>query len=111
MASTPGFVCNGGRDEAHRGSRNSRWNGSGRLDHLGRHRWFIPFAVVSVMLIAALPRVATWFFARYGNRVIEPEIKLVFASLFLLTWLGSRASSQAALPAFVLGLVMSSSYV
>jgi Kef-type K+ transport system membrane component KefB len=70
-----------------------------------------PFALVSVVLIATLPRVATWFFARYGNRVIEPEIKLVFAALFLLMWLGSRANSQAALPAFVLGLVMSSFYV
>ena len=73
--------------------------------------WVIPFALVSVVLIAALPRVAAWFFARYGNRVIEPEIKLVFAALFLLMWLGSRANSQAALPAFVLGLVMSSFYV
>jgi Kef-type K+ transport system membrane component KefB len=63
------------------------------------------------MLIAALPRVATWFFGRYGNRVIEPEIKLVFAALFLLMWLGSRANSQAALPAFALGLVMSPFYV
>jgi Kef-type K+ transport system membrane component KefB len=73
--------------------------------------WVIPFALVSVVLIAALPRVATWFFGRYGNRVIEPEIKLVFAALFLLMWLGGRASSQAALPAFVLGLAMSSFYV
>jgi Kef-type K+ transport system membrane component KefB len=73
--------------------------------------WVIPFVLVSLAFIAALPRVATWFFARYGNRVIEPEIKLVFAALFLLMWLGSRANSQAALPAFVLGLVMSSFYV
>jgi Kef-type K+ transport system membrane component KefB len=73
--------------------------------------WVIPFGLVSVGLIAALPRVATWFFGRYGNRVIEPEIKLVFAALFLLMWLGNRASSQAALPAFVLGLAMSSFYV
>src|SRR5438874_3107871 len=70
--------------------------------------WVVPFVLVSIALIAALPRVATWFFARYGNRVIEPEIKLVFAVLFLLMWLGGRANSQAALPAFVLGLVMSS---
>jgi Kef-type K+ transport system membrane component KefB len=42
--------------------------------------------------------------------VIEPEIKLVFASLFLLMWLGGRANSQAALPAFILGLVMSGHY-
>jgi Kef-type K+ transport system membrane component KefB len=73
--------------------------------------WIVPFALVSVVLIAALPRAATWFFARYGNRVIEPEIKLVFAALFLLMWLGTRANSQAALPAFVLGLAMSSFYV
>src|SRR5438067_5004356 len=73
--------------------------------------WVVPFALVSLASIAALPRVATWFFGRYGNRVIEPEIKLVFAVLFLLIWLGSRANSQAALPAFVLGLAMSSFYV
>jgi Kef-type K+ transport system membrane component KefB len=42
--------------------------------------------------------------------VIEPEIKLVFACLFLLMWLGTKANSQAALPVFVLGLAMSSFY-
>jgi Kef-type K+ transport system membrane component KefB len=73
--------------------------------------WIIPFAVVSLALIVGLPRIAPWFFGRYGDRVIEPEVKLVFASLFLLMWLGARAHSQAVLPAFVLGLVMSSHYV
>jgi Kef-type K+ transport system membrane component KefB len=73
--------------------------------------WIVPFAVVSVALIVALPKLSPWFFSRYGDRVIEPEIKLVFACLFLLSWLGTRANSQAALPAFVLGLVMSSHYV
>src|SRR5437870_7337491 len=72
--------------------------------------WIVPFAAVSLALIAGLPRVAPWFFGRYGNRVIEPEIKLVFASLFVLMWLGVRANSQAVLPAFVLGLVMSDHY-
>jgi len=42
--------------------------------------------------------------------VIEPEIKLVFAALFLLMWLGDRAHSHAVLPAFILGLVLSSHY-
>jgi Kef-type K+ transport system membrane component KefB len=73
--------------------------------------WIAPFAVVSVALIVALPKLSPWFFSRYGDRVIEPEIKLVFACLFLLAWLGTRANSQAALPAFILGLVMSSHYV
>jgi Kef-type K+ transport system membrane component KefB len=73
--------------------------------------WIVPFAIVSVALIVGLPAVSPWFFRRFGNRVIEPEIKLVFASLFLLMWLGQRANSQPALPAFVLGLVMSGHYV
>ncbi len=73
--------------------------------------WVVPFAVVSIAMIFGLPKAAPWFFGRYGNRVIEPEIKLVFAALFLLMWLGSRANSQAALPAFVLGLTMSNHYV
>jgi len=72
--------------------------------------WIVPFAVASVGAIVGLPRLAPWFFGRYGNRVIEPEIKLVFAVLFLLMWLGGRANSQAVLPAFVLGLVMSNHY-
>jgi Kef-type K+ transport system membrane component KefB len=73
--------------------------------------WIFPFVAVSVAFIVGLPRLAPWFFGRYGDRVIEPEIKLVFACLFCLMWLGSRANSQAALPAFILGLVMSGHYV
>jgi len=73
--------------------------------------WIVPFVAASVAFIVGLPRIAPWFFGRYGDRVIEPEIKLVFACLFGLMWLGSRANSQAALPAFILGLVMSGHYV
>ena len=73
--------------------------------------WIVPFVVVSIALIVGLPKASPWFFSRYGDRVIEPEIKLVFACLFLLMWLGTKANSQAALPAFILGLVMSSHYV
>jgi Kef-type K+ transport system membrane component KefB len=72
--------------------------------------WAVPFVVFSLALIFGLPRMAPWFFSHYGDRVIEPEIKLVFACLFLLSWLGIRAESQAVLPAFVLGLAMSSHY-
>ena len=42
--------------------------------------------------------------------MIEPEIKLVFAALFVLMYLGTKANSQAVLPAFVLGLAMSGHY-
>lgn len=72
--------------------------------------WIVPFTAVSVALVAGLPRLAPWFFARFGDRVIEPEIKLAFAGLLLLMWLGERAASHAVLPAFVLGLALSSHY-
>jgi Kef-type K+ transport system membrane component KefB len=69
--------------------------------------WFPVFLVVSVGLILLLPRIAPWFFVRYGERVIEPEIKLVFACLLALIVLADLANGHAVLPAFVLGLAMS----
>jgi Kef-type K+ transport system membrane component KefB len=72
--------------------------------------WFPLFLAVSVGLIVGLPRLAPWFFSRYGNRVIEPEIKLVFVCLFVLMVLADAAKGHAVLPAFVLGLVMARHY-
>src|SRR5262249_44613072 len=72
--------------------------------------WLPAFLIVSVAVIVLLPRIGPWFFGRYGDRVIEPEIKLVFVVLFALMVLGAEANSQAILPAFVLGLVMSRHY-
>ncbi|WP_326631745.1 cation:proton antiporter [Nonomuraea fuscirosea] len=72
--------------------------------------WLIPFAAVSVALIAVMPRLDRWFFARYGNRVIEPEIKGAFAALLVLMWLGDQARSHAVLPAFLLGLAVARTF-
>jgi Kef-type K+ transport system membrane component KefB len=72
--------------------------------------WFPVFLVVSLALVLTLPRIAPWFFRRYGDRVIEPEIKLVFACLFVLMVLADLANGHAVLPAFVLGLMMSRHY-
>jgi Kef-type K+ transport system membrane component KefB len=72
--------------------------------------WFPVFLAVSVLLIVVLPRVAPWFFGRYGDRVIEPEIKLVFLCLLVLMVLADESNGHAVLPAFVLGLVMSRHY-
>lgn len=73
--------------------------------------WFPLFLGVSIALILALPRIAPWFFGRYGDRVIEPEIKLVFLCLLVLMVLADAAHGHAVLPAFVLGLVMSRHYL
>jgi Kef-type K+ transport system membrane component KefB len=69
--------------------------------------WFPAFLVGSVALVLALPRIAPWFFRRYGDRVIEPEIKLVFVCLFVLMVLADASNGHAVLPAFILGLAMS----
>jgi len=72
--------------------------------------WFPVFLAVSVAVILALPKIAPWFFRRYGDRVIEPEIKLIFVCLFVLMVAADAAKGHAVLPAFVLGLVMARHY-
>jgi Kef-type K+ transport system membrane component KefB len=72
--------------------------------------WFPVFLAVSAALIVVLPRIAAPFFERYGDRVIEPEIKLVFVALFVLMVLADASNGHAVLPAFILGLVMSRHY-
>ena len=66
----------------------------------------IVFVLVSLAVIIVVPRLSPWFFRRYGNRVIEPEIKLVFLALFVLMLVGELGQSHAVLPAFLLGLAM-----
>jgi Kef-type K+ transport system membrane component KefB len=72
--------------------------------------WFPLFLVVSIGLMIALPKIAPWFFRRYGDRVIEPEIKLVFACLLVLMVVADASHGHAVLPAFILGLVMSNHF-
>jgi Kef-type K+ transport system membrane component KefB len=64
------------------------------------------FAAVSALSVVGMVLLQPWFFARYGNRVIEPEIKGAFAVLFLLMWTAELANSHAVLPAFLLGLAV-----
>ena len=65
------------------------------------------FAVVSITVIAVAPKLTRIFFQRYGDRVIEPEIKLLLLLLFVLMYFAQVGASHAILPAFVLGLVLS----
>lgn len=68
--------------------------------------WLVPFVVVSVVLIWLMRALQPWFFSRYGERVIEPEIKGAFAALLVLMFFADRAQSHAVLPAFILGLAL-----
>ena len=68
--------------------------------------WLLPLIGASVVIIWAMVALQPWFFRRYGQRVIEPEIKGAFAALLVLMFLAERAQSHAVLPAFILGLAL-----
>lgn len=65
------------------------------------------FVAVSVAVILTMVLLQRPFFTRYGDRVIEPEIRGAFFALLLLMWLADLAKSQAVLPAFILGFALS----
>ena len=65
------------------------------------------FALVSIAMLALCPWLLPRFFRRYGSRIIEPEIKLLFLLLLILMYLAHAGASHAILPAFLLGLVLS----
>src|SRR5438132_3551256 len=66
----------------------------------------VPFLGVSVLVIWTMVALQPWFFARYGERVIEPEIKGAVAALLVLMFFADKAQSHAVLPAFALGLAL-----
>jgi len=65
--------------------------------------WFV---AGSALLIILAPRFLPKIFERYGKRVIEPEIKLLFFLLFALMSLGKWGQSHAVLPVFIFGLML-----
>jgi Kef-type K+ transport system membrane component KefB len=72
--------------------------------------FLLVFVGVSVAAILGMVGLEPWFFKRYGDRVIEPEIKGAFFVLFLLMWAAQLAHSQAVLPAFLLGLAVAPAF-
>jgi Kef-type K+ transport system membrane component KefB len=68
------------------------------------------FVGVSIFVIFMMPKVSPSIFKRYGERVIEPEIKFLFFIFFLFIYVAKLGSSHAILPAFVTGLVLSKNF-
>ena len=64
------------------------------------------FAVVTVVALAALPRLIRVLIRWAGHRVSEPEIKFLLVVLLALGGLATQAGSEAVLPAYVAGLVV-----
>jgi Kef-type K+ transport system membrane component KefB len=67
------------------------------------------FIIVSLVVIFFAVKFSHKVFdnPKYKNKVVEPEIKYIFLLLLILIYFGALGQSQAVLPAFVLGLLMS----
>lgn len=64
------------------------------------------FVAGSAAIILAATRWLPAVFLRYGRRVIEPEIKLLFFLLFCFMALANFGKGHAVLPVFILGLCL-----
>ena len=64
------------------------------------------FAVVAVVVFAALPRITPWFFRIFGGRPSEMEIKYLLFCLMGLGALAGWADSEAVLPAYIIGMML-----
>ena len=73
--------------------------------------WLLLFVCAMAVTLWTLPRFTTWYFNKVGNRVSEPEIKLVLFMLFILGGLATLARSEAVLPAYLLGLVLARQFL
>ena len=71
----------------------------------------LEFAGVSLLVIIFAAKYSDYLFnsRTYKNKVAESEIKYIFVLLLALIYFADVAASQAILPAFVLGLLMSPS--
>jgi Kef-type K+ transport system membrane component KefB len=68
--------------------------------------YLLVFAVVTVVVVAALPFIVRPLFRRIGGRASEPEIKFLFLVLFLLGGLATLGKSEAVLPAYLVGMAL-----
>src|SRR5215472_16202743 len=73
--------------------------------------YLVLFAVVTIAVVTALPRIVPWLFAKIGKRASEPEIKLLFLVLFALGGLANLGKSEAVLPAYLVGMALAPYFV
>jgi len=64
------------------------------------------FVAVCAATVALLPRLLRLAIRHFGQRISEPEIKLLLVVLFALGGLATQAGSEAVLPAYIAGLVV-----
>jgi Kef-type K+ transport system membrane component KefB len=68
--------------------------------------WLLAFGLVMAVTLWKLRSLTTWFFAKVGPRISEPETKFILMILFALGALATAAQSEAVLPAYLVGMVL-----
>src|SRR5438045_7103333 len=68
--------------------------------------YLVSFVAATIVLMAALPWIVPWLFARIGGRTSEPEIKFIFLVLFALGGLANLGNSEAVLPAYPIRMAL-----
>ena len=68
--------------------------------------YLLSFTLATIVVMAALPWIVPWLFARIGGRASEPEIKFIFLVLFALGGLANLGKSEAVLPAYLIGMAL-----
>jgi Kef-type K+ transport system membrane component KefB len=68
--------------------------------------YLLGFVVATIAVVAVLPRIVPWLFAKIGQRASEPEIKFLFLVLFCLGGLATLGKSEAVLPAYLVGMAL-----
>lgn len=68
--------------------------------------WLYIFVVATAAALFLISRITGHFIRKFGGRVSQVEVKLIYFVLFLLGGLALKANSEAVLPAYLLGLAL-----
>jgi Kef-type K+ transport system membrane component KefB len=66
--------------------------------------YLVSFVAATIVVMAALPWIVPWLFARIGGRTSEPETKFVSLVLLTLGGMATAVGSEAVLPAYLIGM-------
>jgi len=68
------------------------------------------FLAGSVVIIGTLPWLLRKIRERYGEKLVQPDLKIILAALFAVIVLAEIGQGQSVLPAFILGLCLSRTF-
>jgi Kef-type K+ transport system membrane component KefB len=68
------------------------------------------FLAGSIVIIGTLPWLLNKIRQKYGEKLVQPDLKLILVALFAIMVLAEIGQGQSVLPAFILGLFLSKTF-